>query len=561
MGAGGEPELDVDASLERVVAALPGGGEARPGQLAMAEAVAAAIEHGRHLVVQAGTGTGKSLAYLVPALLSGRRVVVATATKALQDQLAGKDLPFLTEHLDLDADVAVLKGRSNYVCLQRLREATGGDDQATLELDDLGPVQRGQVSRLAAWAATSPTGDQAELTWAVDPRAWQAVSVSSEECPGATRCPLGEPCFAEVARRRAPAADLVVVNTHLYGLHLAGGEALLPEHDVVVFDEAHQLEDVISATAGLSLGAGRFSALARLVRAVLATDGPRRLEQAGEALAAALQPRFGQRLPDPCRTPSWTRWCWPAVESTRCRPACAPSTPAWARRTSARSGPRRPPPPSPSTSTRASPCAEGFVAFVGGTASAPRLEVAPIDVGRVLAPLWDKRTAVLTSATIPLRLPERLGLPADRTDVLDVGSPFDYDEHALLYCAAHLPDPRNAAFPEQSHHELEALIAAAGGRTLALFTSWRAMQAAADALRPKLPYPVLTQGDLPKPELLAAFAREESSCLFATAGLFQGIDVPGPSLSLVTIDRLPFPRPDDPLLEARRERAGAAPSA
>ena len=161
------------------------------------------------------------------------------------------------------------------------------------------PVLRGQLSRLASWAATSPTGDQAELTWAVNPRAWQAVSVSSDECPGATRCPLGEPCFAEVARRRAQAANLVVVNTHLYGLNLAGGEALLPEHDVVVFDEAHQLEDVISATAGLSLGAGRFSALARLVRAVLTTDGPRRLEQAGEALAAALQPRLGQRLPDP----------------------------------------------------------------------------------------------------------------------------------------------------------------------------------------------------------------------------------------------------------------------
>ena len=165
---------------------------------------------------------------------------------------------------------------------------------------------------------------------------------------------------------------------------------------------------------------------------------------------------------------------------------------------------------------------------------------------------------MLTSATIPLRLPERLGLPADRTDVLDVGSPFDYGEHALLYCAAHLPDPRNPAFAGQSHLELEALIAAAGGRTLALFTSWRAMQAAADALRPKLAYTVLTQSDLPKPELLAAFAREESSCLFATAGLFQGIDVPGPSLSLVTIDRLPFPRPDDPLLQARREVAGDA---
>ncbi len=382
--------------------------------------------------------------------------------------------------------------------------------------------------------------------------------MSSDECPGATRCPLGEPCFAEVARRRAQAADLVVVNTHLYGLNLAGGEALLPEHDVVVFDEAHQLEDIISATAGLSLGAGRFSALARVVRAVLTTDGPRLLEQAGDALATALQPRLGQRLPDPLpvtiadalvlgrgrvdEVQAGLRAIDTGVGEANQRKVRAQKAATTLIEHLDASLAVRP----------------GFVAFVAGTASAPRLEVAPIEVDQVLAPLWDKRTAVLTSATIPLRLPERLGLPADRTDVLDVGSPFDYGEQALLYCAAHLPDPRNPAFPGQSHLELEALIAAAGGRTLALFTSWRAMQAAADALRPKLAYTVLTQSDLPKPELLAAFAREESSCLFATAGLFQGIDVPGPSLSLVTIDRLPFPRPDDPLLQARREVAGDA---
>ena len=287
---------------------------------------------------------------------------------------------------------------------------------------------------------------------------------------------------------------------------------------------------------------------------MLATDGPRRLEQAGEALATALQPRFGQRLPDPLPDA--------VVDALVLARGRVDEVQAGLRAIDTGVGEAN------QRKVRAQKAAttltehldqslavrEGFVAFVAGTASAPRLEVAPIEVDRVLAPLWDKRTAVLTSATIPLRLPERLGLPADRTDVLDVGSPFDYGEQALLYCAAHLPDPRNAAFPEQSHLELEALIAAAGGRTLALFTSWRAMQAAADALRPKLTYTVLTQSDLPKPELLAAFAREESSCLFATAGLFQGIDVPGPSLSLVTIDRLPFPRPDDPLLQARRER-------
>ena len=437
----------------------------------------------------------------MPALLSERRVVVATATKALQDQLAGKDLPFVTEHLDLDADVAVLKGRSNYVCLQRLREATGGDDQAALELDDeladLGPVLRGQLSRLASWAATSPTGDQAELTWAVNPRAWQAVSVSSDECPGATRCPLGEPCFAEVARRRAQAADLVVVNTHLYGLNVAGGEALLPEHDVVVFDEAHQLEDIISATAGLSLGAGRFSALARVVRAVLTTDGPRLLEQAGDALAAALQPRLGQRLPDPLpvaiadalvlgrgrvdEAQAGLRAIDTGVgEANQRKVRAQKAATALIEHLDA------------SLAVR-----PGFVAFVAGTASAPRLEVAPIEVDQVLAPLWDKRTAVLTSATIPLRLPERLGLPADRTDVLDVGSPFDYGEQALLVLRGPPARPPQPGLPRAEPpgaggaHRRGGRAHAGAVHQLARHAG-RGRRPPAEAGRP-----VLTQSDLP----------------------------------------------------------------
>jgi len=201
---------------------------------------------------------------------------------------------------------------------------------------------------------------------------------------------------------------------------------------------------------------------------------------------------------------------------------------------------------------------ETSVAWVGGPADDPRLEVAPIDVGPVLAEhVWGRCTAVLTSATIPATLPGRVGLPAGGYEVLDVGSPFDYEAHAILYCAAHLPDPRRPEFEAATHEELAALIDAAGGRTLALFTSWRAMNAAVAPLRPRLPYHLLSQADLPKPALLKAFADDTEACLFATVGLFQGVDVPGATLSLVTIDRLPFPRPDDPLLEARRERAGA----
>ncbi|MDP9388942.1 MAG: ATP-dependent DNA helicase, partial [Actinomycetota bacterium] len=205
----------------------------------------------------------------------------------------------------------------------------------------------------------------------------------------------------------------------------------------------------------------------------------------------------------------------------------------------------------------AAPVPAGHVAWVEELAGGPALRVVPVDVASLLAErLWGEVTAVLTSATVPPLLARRLGIDPERHDDLDVGSPFPHAEHALLYCAAHLPDPRRPEHPAALHDELEVLVRAAGGRTLALFTSRRAMAAAAEALAPRLPWPVLTQGDLPKPALVAAFAENEHSCLFATMGFWQGIDVPGPSLSLVTIDRIPFPRPDEPLVQARRDLAG-----
>lgn len=546
-------------ALELVVSALPGGGEARSGQVAMAEAVHEAIERERHVVVQAGTGIGKSLGYLVPALRAGRRVVVATATKALQDQLATKDLPFLAEHLDTAFTWAVLKGRSNYLCLQRLREAQAARD-GHLELEELTPTVEGEVQRLAAWAATTVTGDRTALPWAPSEAAWEAVSVSADQCPGASRCPLGEPCFAERARRQASEADLVVVNTHLYGLDVATGGVLLPEHDVVVVDEAHALEDIISDTAGCAIGPGRFAGLARVLRRLLtATDLPARLEGAGDRLGAVLAPEHGRRLPAPLPVPVADALvaCRAAVDEvlTSLRAIRTDHADADQRRVRAQKW----------AGTLADDVdtvlgmPEGLVAWVGGPAGAPRLEVAPIDVGPVLADgVWSRRTAVLTSATIPLNLPDRVGLAPGSFDAIDVGSPFDYEANALLYCAAHLPDPRRGDRAARVHDELAHLITAAGGRTLALFTSWRALRAAVDDLRDRLPFPVLAQDDLPKPALLAAFAADEATCLFATGGLFQGIDVPGPTLSLVAIDRLPFPRPDDPLLSARRDRAGSA---
>src|SRR4051812_20680975 len=269
----------------------------------MAEAVARAIEERRHLVVQAGTGTGKSLAYLVPAILSGSKVVIATATKALQDQLATKDLPFLAEHLGSPFEFAVVKGRSNYFCRQRAAEVAGGDDQ--LDLDDADDELRTgglgrQVVRLIEWGRKSKNGDRAELDFEPSPGAWAGVSVSAMERPGALKCPRGDDCFAEAARQRAEVADVVVANTHLYGAHLASGGHVLPMHDVVVFDEAHELEDVAATSLGLELGSGRFRALARTMRSVVDPadlDVVERVADAGDRLVAAIEPFRGQRLP------------------------------------------------------------------------------------------------------------------------------------------------------------------------------------------------------------------------------------------------------------------------
>ncbi len=544
------------SALQQVTAALPGA-EDRPGQQAMTAAVAEAIANGRHLIVEAPTGVGKSLGYLVPAIRSGKRVVITTATKALQDQLATKDLPFLDAHLPQPFSWAVLKGRSNYLCLQRLRELSAAET-GQLELEELAATTKAEIARLATWAGTTRTGDAAELDWSPTDRAWSAVSVGSEECPGAQRCPLGGPCFAEAARERAAAADVIVVNTHLYGLDVASGGLILPEHDVVVVDEAHQLEDTMSDTVGVSIQPGRFARVAAAVRRVI--DDPQLtagLADCATAVRDVLGGQVGDRLPRPLPaavaellTTGRLR-CNAALDALRKIDTTVED--AKQRVLRAQSLLNR----LADSLDAAMGFGESSVAYVAGSPEHPRLEVAPLDVGPVLASgIWSKRTAVLTSATIPLSLAERVGLPAGQFDALHVDSPFDYPTNGLLYCALHLPDPRHPSFAAATHDELAALILAAGGRTLALFTSWKAMDAAATAVRERVPFRVLTQRDLPKTALVRAFSDDESACIFATAGFFQGVDIPGRTLSLVTIDRIPFPRPDDPLLAARRERLG-----
>ena len=551
--------VDVAEAVERVVRALPGGGEARPGQVAMAEAVAHALDADRHLVVQAGTGTGKSIAYLVPAILGGRPVVVATATKALQDQLATKDLPFLQEHLGVEFSFATLKGRSNYVCRQRVLEVQGGNDADQLSLadldDDVGSLGR-EVMQLVEWSRTTPTGDRSDLDFEPRPRAWATVSVNAMECPGALKCPSGDDCFAEAARQRAEAADVIVVNTHLYGAHLASEGHLLPEHDVVIFDEAHELEDVASAALGLELGSGRFRSLARNARPVVADASVLDdLDGAGLRLDNGLEPLHGQRLPDGlgAELSSTIQLCQRRADSALAaiRKGTAGADEARKHRSLQAAGHLV------GDLQYVSNVGPSQVAWVEGPVHSPLLRVAPLDVGELLAEkLWGEVTAILTSATIPSNLATRVGLGDTDVTTLDVGSPFPYEDNAVLYCAAHLPDPRRPEYEAAMHTELEALIRAAGGRTLALFTSRRAFEVAAKEVGGRLPWRVFTQDDLPKPALIAAFKADETSCLFATMGFWQGIDVPGPSLSLVTLDRIPFPRPDEPLLQARRDRAG-----
>jgi ATP-dependent DNA helicase DinG len=569
--------------LAAATGALPAA-EDRPGQREMARRVADAFERGEHLVVQAGTGTGKSLAYLTPAIAAAAaaaaaagtaadeadededdtarrsrdgRVVVVTATKALQDQLATKDLPLLAETIGVPFTFAVLKGRSNYLCLQRLEEVTGAE-QAQLELDGVTSVMRQQVDRLAEWANETVTGDQADLSWSPADATWRAVSVGSDECPGARRCPQGPVCFAEKARARAAGAAITIVNAHLYGLDVASDGMILPDHAMVVFDEAHVIEDVMSDTVGVQIRPGRFAAVASIVRRIL---DDRRVVTGVEELASTLDVRLaplaGQRLALPlvdsvAETLTDARLrlgdALTGISAIDTQVEDARQRKLRAQQVTTRLI---------ESVDRVLGAGDDDVVFVSGSDQSPRLELAPLDVGPTLRDaVWSRRTAVLTSATIPTTLPHRVGL-GDVT-VHDVGSPFDYQQHSLLYCAMHLPDPRSDRYRDALHDELAALIIAAGGRTLSLFTSWKGMDLAAEALIERLDVPVLTQRDLPKTALIEQFRNDEATCLFATMGLFQGVDVPGRTLSLVTIDRLPFPRPDDPLLSARREGLGPA---
>ncbi|MYL03461.1 MAG: ATP-dependent DNA helicase [Acidimicrobiaceae bacterium] len=552
------PQEAVEA-LNGVVSAMPGGGESRTGQYEMCEAVASALDQDRHLVVAAGTGIGKSMAYLAPLVSSGKKAVVATATKALQDQLVDKDLPLLARALGVPLKYAVLKGRSNYVCRKKLADlasaAAGGQQQliaadSALEADSV----RKEVTKLATWAGETADGDRAGLDFEPSVRAWEMVSVSGRECPGAANCPSGSECFAEQARDRAAEADVLVVNHHLYCLHAFTDAEILPSHDAVVFDEAHTLEDIAAGAAGVSITGGRFRHAARAVRAVVGRSATAdRVREAGDILRDALDPHRDTlltSLPDDLiETVALCRGRLGAA-GAEVREAEGDET----RRRMA----RRLLDALTGDLARASDPDNEDAVWVEGSTRNPVWRTAPVDVGPMLEErLWTRTPAVLTSATVPMNLADRLGLPDDGHDSLDVGSPFDYRSLGLLYCAKHLPGPREPGWAQAVQQEIARMAVAAGGRTLALFTSYGAMRAAAEALRETTGLRIYCQGDLPNRELIGRFAAEEESCLFATMTMWQGVDVPGRSLSLVVVDRIPFPRPDEPLMVARRNRLGA----
>ena len=573
------------ALLEIAVEALAGAGEHRRGQEQMTEAVANAFESGRHLAVAAGTGTGKSLAYLIPAVLSGRTVVVATATKALQDQLATKELPFLAAQRATGQlrprgrpfRWTILKGRSNYLCRQRFAEATRTGVQLSLDTavtapgpsgDAEAPPGRaepaagsgsapptGELGRLVAWADRSPTGDRADVEWVLPRGLWERLSVSAAQCPGRNRCPQGAGCFAEAARERAEQADIVVVNTHLLVLHLLGF-GVLPHHDLVIIDEAHQFEDTVTSIAGVTVGERKLRDVAQQVNAVTAQGGAP-LADSGRRLAELLEGHRGRRLPadGPPELGEALALAQNRLETAVAglRDAQTAGDDAEAQRLRALGEVSA---LSAEVAVLLSP-PEDTVSFVEGGPGAPELRLAPLEVGGLLRePLFGERTVVMTSATLGSLVAGSLGLEHDDYSYLDVGSPFDYPRAGLLYCAAHLPPRNSPDFTAAAIDELEALVNAARGRTLALFTSHRMLDEAADALRRRLRWPLLRQGDLPPLQLLERFAASDATCLFATIGFWQGVDVPGPALTLVTLDRLPFPRPDDPLLSARREHIG-----
>ncbi len=532
---------------------LPGY-EARAEQAMLASAVETALASGEHLVAEAGTGTGKSLAYLIPALDCGRRVVVSTATKALQEQLLAKDVPVAAAVLGREVEVAVLKGRQNYLC----RNALQGFALLGGQLFDR-PADAAAFDAMRAWIDATETGDRAELDVEPPEVVWGEIAVGADRCLGRL-CAFAGTCFSEAARERASHAELVITNHALYFADLGlrsrtDAPAVLPEHDAVVFDEAHRLEESAATWLG-----GRVSAsvLHRLLRDVdracreAALPVPARaldrVEAAGLRLLASVAPPAGRRRIREVPAEQAEALADRLAELAAALTGKKDEVDAVARRALR-------------LAVDVRVCLEPDANRVVW-AERDLLAWAPVDVAPVLEELlWDAGpTAVLVSATLSAGenfafVRRRLGLRAARE--LAVGSPYDYRSQALLYLPRGLPDPRADDALARAVEEIAALCRISSGRALVLTSSYRALSAIADGIRSRVPFEVLAQGDAPRERLLERFRSEVDSVLVATSTFWQGIDVPGESLSLLVIHKLPFAAPGEPLVEARCQRIDA----
>ncbi|MCX6459933.1 MAG: ATP-dependent DNA helicase [Actinobacteria bacterium] len=571
------------AALDAVVEALDG--QPREGQRMMAECVAATVGGGGHLLVQAGTGTGKSVAYLVPSILSavndGPAVVVATATLALQRQLIENDLPVIADALEPLLDrrptFAVLKGRHHYVCRDKLLRGAPGSsdpDEGLFEPTPSSELGR-QAVQLRTWIDSTDTGDRDDVGFSVDSRVWRGVSVTSRECVGATACPVGDECFSEKARAAAAEADIVVTNHAMLAIATVEGIPLLPPHRAVVVDEGHELVDRVTGAVTVELSVPHVDRALAVARRMLDPDTVDRVDDAIAVFRSELDERAeGSEGPTRLATITGSLVSTLALLRDATHEAAAEvfagrdeSDPEdSARRQRARAGLLE----VHDVAGRLLMVSNYEVAWLE-PGRVPALKLAPLSVAGVLrSALFDEVPVVITSATLELGgsfapLAASLGLdPGDFTG-LDVGSPFDHAAQGILYTAAHLPPPGREGLPEEALDELAELVDAAGGRTLALFSSWRAVERAAERLRvwlgrrtgdDAIPLLVAQRGE-PVSELVRRFAAEPRSVLLGTLALWQGVDVPGESCTLVVIDRIPFPRPDDPVMSARATAADA----
>lgn len=554
------------AVLDAAITAM--NGSPREGQRRMAAAVAAALEGDGVLLAQAGTGTGKSLAYLsacLTAAADGRTAVISTATLALQRQVLLSDAPLVAETVaelcGVRPTIAPLKGWHNYVCRHKL---TGGyppdEEPALFSWDGSGPRRESprssledQIVQLRAWAEDTETGDRDDIAGVSD-RAWRHVSVSRLECLGPA-CPLRADCFAERARGRAREADVVVTNHAMLGIAAAGTQGVLPEHDILVIDEAHDLVNRVTSAATVELSAGMVE---RCARAAAHSFDPADLHRAAADLRVALEALPEGRV----------------VVLPPALAAAVVVVQAAVREALSAGG-------KDDTGARAvlksqllvltevcdrllsdALAARRDVAWVTRgreNAHPPRLSVAPLAVDDAISEhVLAGRAVVATSATLTLGgefepAARALGLRDQRWHAEDFGSPFDFGRQGILYVAAHLPRPGRDGVSEQALVELGNLVEAAGGGALGLFSSLRGAQRAAEYLRNRLGSQILCQGDEPLPRLIAQFTEDPAASLMGTLSLWQGVDVPGDTCRLVVIDRIPFPRPDDPITAARTE--------